>query len=233
MAGAQHLKETSQSIFRAGKFELHKWHCNAPSLEQANPHEETMEERPTTHQNENQSYAKDQLGVKQGETELLGVPWDKREDTIQTNFPDPITKATKIEVLGKIAKIYDPLGLASSITLEGKFLYRAVCEARIPWEKELTQELEIRWQTWENSLTDKVEVARGIAQHQEEITSINLHTFGDASSQGRVSCSLRRHISTDGGITRTRHSKVQTGEERTYDTKTRTSVGAYGSKSCG
>lgn len=67
-----------------------------------------MEERPTTHQNENQSYAKDQLGVKQGETKLLGVPWDKGEDTIQTSFPDLITKATKREVLGKIAKIYDP-----------------------------------------------------------------------------------------------------------------------------
>ena len=121
VAGAQHLKQTSQSIFRAGKFDLHKWHFNAPSLEQPTPHEETIEERPTSHQNENQSYAKDQLSVKQGETKLLGVPWDKRKDTIQTSFTDPITKATKREVLGKIAKIYDPLGLASPITLEGKF----------------------------------------------------------------------------------------------------------------
>ena len=184
VAGARHLKQASQSIFRVGKFELHKWHSNVPSLEQSTPHEETMEERPTTHQNENQSYAKDQLGVKQGETKLLGVPWDKREDTIQTSFPDPIMKATKREVLGKIAKIYDPLGLASPITLEGKFLYREVCEARIPWDQELPQGLEIRWQTWENNLTDKVEVPRSIAQHQEEITSINLHAFGDASSQG-------------------------------------------------
>ena len=123
VAGLQHLKQTSQSIFRAGKFDLHKWHFNAPSLEQPTPHKETIEERPTFHQNENQSYAKNQLGVKQGETKLLGVPWDKREDTIQTSFPDPITKATKREVLRKIANIYNPLGLASPITLEGKFLY--------------------------------------------------------------------------------------------------------------
>ena len=59
-----------------------------------------------------------------------------------------------------------------------------MCEARIPWDQELPQGLEIRWQTWENNLTDKVEVPRSIAQHQEEITSINLHAFGDASSQG-------------------------------------------------
>ena len=184
VAGAQHLKQASQSIFRAGKFELHKWHCNVPALEQPSPHKETIKELPTTHQSENQSYAIDQLGVKQVETKLLGVPWDKREDTIQTSFPDPISKATKREVLGKIAKIYDPLGLASPITLEGKFLYREMCEARIPWDQELPQGLEIRWQTWENNLTDKVEVPRSIAQHQAEITSINLHAFGDASSQG-------------------------------------------------
>lgn len=132
VAGAQHLKQASQSIFRAGKFELHKWHSNVPALEQPSPHEETIKELRTTHQSENQSYAKDQLGVKQGETKLLGVLWDKREDTIQTSFPDPISKATKREVLGKIAKIYDPLGLASPITLEGKFLYREMCEALNP-----------------------------------------------------------------------------------------------------
>ena len=74
MAGAQHLKQASQSIFRAGKFELHKWHSNVPALEQPSPHEETMEELPITHQSENQSYAKDQLGVKQGEMKLLSVP---------------------------------------------------------------------------------------------------------------------------------------------------------------
>ena len=143
-----------------------------------------MEERPTTHQNENQSYAKDQSGVKQGEIKLLSVPWDKQEDKIQSSFSNPIPRATKREVLRKISKIYDPLGLASPITLEGKFLYREVCEARIPRDQKLPQGLEIHWQTWENNLTDKVEVPRSIAQHQEEITSINLHAFGDASIKG-------------------------------------------------
>ena len=71
VAGTRHLKQVSQSIFRAGKFELHKWHSNVPSLEQSTPHEETMEERPTTLQNENQSYAKDQLGDEQGERSCL------------------------------------------------------------------------------------------------------------------------------------------------------------------
>ena len=37
-------------------------------------------------------------------------------------FPGPIINVTKREVLGEIAKIYDPLGLASPVTLV--MLYR-------------------------------------------------------------------------------------------------------------
>ena len=36
------------------------------------------------------SYAKEQLGVKPGETSLLGVPWDKEKDTIKVNFQDSL-----------------------------------------------------------------------------------------------------------------------------------------------
>ena len=82
------------------------------------------------------------------------------------------------------AKIYDPLGLTSPITLEGKILYREVCEKRIPWDQRLPQELENCWKTWENNLPEKVEMPRSFVQHQETITSIGLHAFGDASSQG-------------------------------------------------
>ena len=65
------------------------------------------------------SYAKEQLGVKPGETSLLGVPWDKEKDTIKVNFPDSLKEITKRNVLGNIAEIYDPLGLVSPTTLQG------------------------------------------------------------------------------------------------------------------
>jgi len=109
VANAQYLKQALQSIFRAGKFELHKWHSNVPSLEQPTPEEQKdrrTEGQLTIPQGESQSYAKDQLRVKQRETKLLGVHWNKEEDTIQINFAAPIANATKREVLGEIAKIY-------------------------------------------------------------------------------------------------------------------------------
>ena len=56
------------------------------SLYQPTPEEQTTEGQPIIPQDESQSYAKDQLGVRQGEMKLLGVPWNKEEDAIQITF---------------------------------------------------------------------------------------------------------------------------------------------------
>ena len=60
---ARHLKETAQTIFNEAHFELHKWHSNVASLE--------VEK--TSSSEQNQTYAKEQLGVKKGETKMLGM----------------------------------------------------------------------------------------------------------------------------------------------------------------
>ena len=60
---ALELKKTAKDIFGEASFELHKWHSNVKEVEKAE--EQTVS-------GENQSYAKQQLGVKEGETKLLG-----------------------------------------------------------------------------------------------------------------------------------------------------------------
>ena len=45
------------------------------------------------------------------------------------------------EILRKIAEIYNPLGLASRVTLAGKMLYRETCDAQVPWDCDLPREL--------------------------------------------------------------------------------------------
>ena len=62
-----HLKNMAVAIFGEAGFELHKWHSNEQTFESgANSEQE----------DEKQSYAKEQLGVKPGETNMLGLPWD-------------------------------------------------------------------------------------------------------------------------------------------------------------
>ena len=132
--------------------------------------------------NTSQTFAKYYVGVKTGETKLLDVPWNKKVETIEVAFPAPIVKVTKREILKKIAKIYDPSGLDSPVTLAGKMLYRETCDAQVPWDCDLPRELKNAWENWERMLTGKVEVPRSLVEYREEILSIDPRAFGDASS---------------------------------------------------
>ena len=170
---AMHLKETAQTIFGEGNFVLHKWHSNDPDLEAATT--------PTLDQE--QSYAKEQLGAKQGETKLLGLPWIKREDTIAVKVSQPKAERMKREPLGVVARIYDPLGLVSPITLGGKLLYREVCNIQKSWDKQIPQPPLSRWLSWEKSLPDHTAVPRSLVKNREQIKEIQLHAFGDASAK--------------------------------------------------
>lgn len=171
---ARHLKESAQGIFGEAGFELHKWHSNISSLE--------PETTPT--EEDTKSYAKENLGVKEGESKLLGLGWNKIQDTLEVTFAPPLTQLTKRGVLGKLARIYDPLGLASPTTVAGKMLYRDVCDSHTTWDKEISADLQMKWKCWENSLPNKIKVPRSIVKHQEEIEFIDLHAFGDASGKG-------------------------------------------------
>ena len=95
------MKETAKSVFEEAKFELHEWHSNVPELES-----EMFEP-------DEQTYAKKQLGVKTTETKILGLYWQKNEDSRAVIFPKKPTKQTKREILRYLASIYDPLGFAA------------------------------------------------------------------------------------------------------------------------
>ena len=112
----QHLKQAAQATFREGRFQLYIWHSNVLSLKEppssekaaeehsttqqeashslATPVEETPGQQSTTVLNTSQSFAKHYMGVKMGETKLLGRPWNETVDTIELAFPVPIVKVT-------------------------------------------------------------------------------------------------------------------------------------------
>ena len=89
---------------------------------------------------------------------LLGLSCEKGEDVIGITFPTTAAEPAKRGILGKIAKIYDPLGLASAVTLNRKILYRDACDAKVPWDGALPKGLSSRWEKWERSLPKLVRV---------------------------------------------------------------------------
>ena len=172
---AEQLKSKATEIFADATFDLLKWHSNSRELE--SPSKVEGEETET--------FAKQQLGVPNGEqASILSLPWSKEEDTIGVKFPSSVTEPTKRGVLGKIARIYDPLGLVAPLTLTGKVLYRDVCNAKLPWDTKLSYELLQKFVKWEESLPSIAMTKRSLPLHREEITDIHLHSFGDASGKG-------------------------------------------------
>ena len=171
---AQQVKKTATEIFAKATFTLQKWNSNARELELT---EATDSEVGLT-------YAKEQLGEKPGACGLLGLRWNKEDDKIAVTFPTEIADPTKRGVLCKIAKIYDPIGLAAPVTLQGKIVYRNICKEKTAWDAEIPLQIAKKWSKWENNLPDQVEVPRSSAVAGEEIREITLHAFGDASGQG-------------------------------------------------
>lgn len=120
---AQAKKTSMSEILLDASFKLHKWHGSETELE---------EKAADGRNGEEQTFAKQQFGVQNNETKLLGLPWNKRSDTISIPFPHGTPSTTKRGILSKLARVYDPLGLTSPITLQGKMIYRQVCDAKVP-----------------------------------------------------------------------------------------------------
>ena len=99
----------------------------------------------------------------------------------QSPFQKKSPAPTKRGILGKVAKVYDPLGLAAPLTLVGKLIYRDACQQKKAWDAELPKELVKRWEKWEMILPKKVEAPRALVLAREPIEAIALHAFGDAS----------------------------------------------------
>ena len=172
-----YLKNSAKTIFKEGGFVLHKWHSNNPRLEEGD----------FDRNNSELSYAKQQLGSKSSETKVLGIHWNKVRDTFEIRFPLEKCKATKRDILRKLASIYDPLGFVSPVHLMGKIIYRMICEKKLASDNTIPSDIMKVWDKWESSLIQKIEIPRSIVQ-SNGVTKIDLHVFCDSSKIG--SCAV-------------------------------------------
>ena len=175
----QELKRNAIEIFDDASFHLHKWHSNVPELE-------TMEQSTGSYADMEPSFVEQQLNISQSnKTSILGLPWDCDKDTLSVTFPKKISEEpTKRGILGKLAKVYDPIVLVSPVTLEGKVIYRNACDSKLSWDTPIRESLLKEWLKWEDSLPARVTFNRTLVPHREPIEAVELHSFGDASGRG-------------------------------------------------
>ena len=155
ISGGATVEEISTTIFSEAALQLHKWHSNSKDVDDTNETQVTKA---------GETYAKQQLGDQtSGETAIHGLPWNTVEDTLTVKFPYEEAKvSTKRVILGTIAKVYDPLGLVSPMTLGGKLSYRNVCDSKVPWDQKLPPERMKEWSKWKSSLPNEISLQRAI-----------------------------------------------------------------------
>ena len=94
VAQAKELRDGATEVFADAIFKLHKWNSNVKELEPKGG---------VSDQDEN-TYAKQQLSAKGNESNILGLPWDKHNDTLQVVYPQESTESTKRGVLANLAR---------------------------------------------------------------------------------------------------------------------------------
>ncbi|XP_070550021.1 uncharacterized protein [Ptychodera flava] len=167
------FKAESTKILLVGGFNLHKWHSNIDHLNAEND------------KKEEETYTTRFLGNTSGnETKILGIPWNKEEDTLTISFEScqkSSEQITKRKMLADINSIFDILGWNSPVTITAKLIFSEVCLLQLCWDEEIPDEIHRKWQMWINSLqrTPTITVPRCV--FTDNPTHYEMHGFADAS----------------------------------------------------
>ncbi|MDD9341262.1 MAG: hypothetical protein PV362_16785, partial [Providencia heimbachae] len=107
---------------------------------------------------------------------------------------------TKRAVLSTIARIYDPIGLISPITISAKLIMQDLWKAKLDWEDWLPSEIQNRWDALKNNLSclERLSVSRCL--FRENPVDIQCHGFSDASLLAYGACIYLRATYEDGSI---------------------------------
>ena len=175
---ATEKKLKTSEIFQDATFKLHKWHSNEAELE-------SMSQDEQANKTDVPTFAKEQFGTHGAESKLLGMSWNREKDTLSVVLDKERRAATtKRGALSNLASVYDPLGLVSPTTLQGKLIYRGMCEERLGWDQEFHEPLRKRWAEWYERLPDHYTVPRALTPYQDSVQAMCLHGFGDACKDG-------------------------------------------------
>ncbi|XP_072140825.1 uncharacterized protein [Dermacentor andersoni] len=134
---AERIIKESQSILKAAGMNLRKWRSNYPELIA--------------------SFAATESAQKTlpelGPTKILGVEW--RPDTDEFVFEMTALigflasrQDTKRFVLQASARIFDPFGFLSAITITAKIMFQSLWERGTAWDERVPSDLQETWDKW-------------------------------------------------------------------------------------
>ena len=196
VSGGKMVKEAFELYWKTrmrliqGGFSMHKWRSNDMGLMvKINT---TREENVHPHDDNDVAYAKSSLGnVQDAADKVLGIFWNKTDDTLKFNLEGIANYVTQLEVtkhnvLSTLAKVFDPLGVISPLILPAKTLFQEICVQQKGWDDQLDGDLRNKWKLWLNDMkrVNEIILKRCLYQNiHEETLECWLHGFRDASNK--------------------------------------------------
>ena len=198
--GAELRRVLSEMMTSAG-FNMRKWATNSNELRKIFAdnleHDSVSDECETYAQC---TIANPELCDEALMKKVLGVMWNTDTDEITYTFASLAESLrslprTKRGLLGVIARIYDPLGLVSPITIKLKASFQVLCMDQMGWDDPLNDELGKVWDSFLSGVLSSkpVNIPRCYLKLSGgDVTSVQLHTFVDASDMAYAAVSYLR-----------------------------------------
>nr|XP_034834256.1 uncharacterized protein LOC117990869 [Maniola hyperantus] len=185
------LQRQLTAICKAGTFELRKWTSNNQEfLDSLNTDDSSLDDALILSALDTNDSIK-----------VLGLKWTPKSDTFTYHTDIPPRKCTKRIMLAEIAKIYDPLGFLSPITLFVKHLIQLLWVAGSGWDEAPPKGICELWYRFIDELSSLQNVI--LPRHilpSTAIDQVQLHGFSDASEKAYAACVYIRVVNTEGVI---------------------------------
>ncbi|KAK2578857.1 hypothetical protein KPH14_012604 [Odynerus spinipes] len=173
-------------LLAKGGFELRKWSSNCKQV---------LDGLTT------QSSA-DSVMILEDESDIstLGIRWEPSTDMFSYEIPRHLKAArvTKREILSRMSRIFDPLGLLAPVIVTAKMLLQKIWALKIKWDESVPSNIYTEWISYEESLSrfNDVVVPRRVTACDQPV-SVELHGFSDASESAYGACVYVRVTDAD------------------------------------
>ncbi|XP_069133524.1 uncharacterized protein [Argopecten irradians] len=172
------LKRTQSVLQNNGNIRLHKVVSNSMEIVKAFPQEDLSEGLASI----------DIKADKMPTQSSLGVSWNLDSDTFHFDVQLPVQSETRREMLSTLNSIFDPMGILSPFSIQGRILLRELTTG-VSWDTPLPISYQNKWNAWKASLTSlkDIQIPRMFTPISTSIADdVQLHVYCDASELATI-----------------------------------------------
>ncbi|XP_022062446.2 uncharacterized protein LOC127534576 [Acanthochromis polyacanthus] len=188
---AVELLRRTRDMLAASNLRLHKVASNCNQVMEAFPVEDRAKEL------KDLELGVDPLPVQRS----LGLCWNLQTDSFTYRVSNEVKPFTRRGVLSTVNSLFDPLGFAAPVIMQGKALLRELSSEERDWDTPLPPEKEKVWVAWKNSLKalEDLQIKRCYNPgSSREMRSNELCIFSDASTVAIGAVAYLRSVDSNG-----------------------------------